>query len=81
MMRMKSPTSRGALAAASFVLLLVVPENAYAYLDAGTGSYILQIAIAGFVGALFAVKIFWKKIVALARRIFSRKTSDAPNED
>ncbi len=46
------------------LLCLMVPQKAYAYLDPGTGSYILQLLIGALVGGLFAVKIFWKNIKA-----------------
>ena len=36
--------------------------DAQAYLDPGTGSYILQLILAGLFGTLFTVKIFWKRI-------------------
>ncbi len=53
----------------------------FAYLDAGTGSYIIQLVIAGFLGGLFAIKLFWKKIGALLKRVFSRKREhDQPPE-
>ncbi len=32
------------------------------YLDPGSGSFLLQLLIAGVVGAAFAVRIYWKKI-------------------
>jgi hypothetical protein len=35
---------------------------AHAYLDPGTGSMIVQIVIAGTVGALFTLKTFWSQI-------------------
>jgi len=41
---------------------LIFPQNAHAYIDPGTGSYILQLIIAGLVGALYAVKLFWARI-------------------
>lgn len=44
------------------VLLLGLPVSAYAYLDPGTGSYIIQVAIALIASGLFAIKIFWKNI-------------------
>jgi len=59
------------LAAILFVVLLW-PKTAYAYLDAGTGSQILQIIIAAAVGGLFAVKIFWKKITNFIKKLFSK---------
>jgi len=42
--------------------LLLLPRNAFAYIDPGTGSYILQIMLAAFLGALFALKIFWGNV-------------------
>lgn len=49
-----------------FVVLVVVslifPPRVYAYLDPGTGSYILQLILAALLGAAFAIKIFWKRI-------------------
>ena len=61
---------------------LIFPRPAYAYLDPGTGSYIFQILIAGLVGGLFAIKIFWKRIKAFLKKIFSKEESDdeAKNE-
>ncbi len=35
---------------------VAVPPHAEAYLDPGTGSYILQILIAGLLSALFMIK-------------------------
>jgi hypothetical protein len=40
-----------------------------AYLDAGTGSMIFQWAVAGLLGAAFALKMSWRSISAR----FSRK--------
>jgi hypothetical protein len=47
--------------------------NAAAYIDPGTGSYVLQIAIAFLVGLAFSIKVFWKRIVAFLRRTFAAK--------
>jgi hypothetical protein len=33
-----------------------------AYLDPGSGSYVLQFLLATFVGAAFLVKVYWAKI-------------------
>jgi hypothetical protein len=40
----------------------------FAYLDPGTGSYLLQLALAGALGASYAVKHFWSRV----KRMFSR---------
>jgi hypothetical protein len=39
-----------------------------AYLDPGTGSIILQSLVAGFLGALVALKVYWGKIIGFFRR-------------
>ncbi|MBI4847172.1 MAG: hypothetical protein HY808_01155 [Nitrospirae bacterium] len=55
------------------MLVIIFPSIAYAYLDAGTGSYILQLILAAFFGGLFAIKLFWNKIKNIFRNIFSGK--------
>jgi hypothetical protein len=49
---------------------LIFPCRAYAYLDLGTWTYIMQMIIAAMIGGLFAVKIFWNKIKNFFRKIF-----------
>jgi len=44
---------------------------AYAYLDPGTGSFVIQILIGAVLSTFFAVKMFWKKITAFVRRFFN----------
>jgi len=39
-----------------------------AYLDPGSGSYLLQLLIAGLLGGLFAIRAYWGKIKNLFRR-------------
>ena len=48
----------------------------HAYLDPGNGSYIIQIAVASFFSAAYATKLFWHRIIAAAKRLFSRKPKD-----
>ena len=43
-------------------LLLLSTQNAYAYLDPGTGSMILQGLIGGIAGGMFAIRIYWGKL-------------------
>ena len=38
-----------------------------AYLDPGSGSFLIQLLIAGFFGALFMIKMYWGKIKARFR--------------
>jgi nitrate/nitrite transporter NarK len=43
-------------------LLLLSTQNAYAYLDPGTGSMILQGLIGGIAGGMFAIRIYWGRL-------------------
>ena len=54
-------------------LNFALSQNAYAYLDPGTGSYIFQVLIATFIGALFTIKMYWQKIKNFFANFFSRK--------
>jgi hypothetical protein len=58
------------------VLSLLVPHPAFAYLDPGTGSYIIQLLIGAAVGFGFLIKMNWNRFKAL----FSKKDSGAESE-
>jgi hypothetical protein len=58
------------------LLLLLVPSLAHAYLDPGTGSYVLQLLIGTVLGGLFAVGVFWRRVVGSIKRLFKRRSSD-----
>lgn len=60
--------------------IVFFPANAHAYLDPGTGSYILQLALAAIVGAMFAIRLFWGRIKAFFKRLFSRQEMDDQDE-
>ena len=47
-----------------------------AYLDPGTGSFLLQLLLATFLGGLFMVKTFWKRIKKFFSRLFSGNKAD-----
>jgi len=48
---------------------LIAPCRIYAYLDAGTGSYIIQIIIAIAIGGAFGIKIFWRRIYGFFKNL------------
>ena len=50
------------------LVLAAAPAALFAYLDPGTGSYFLQILIAGLMAGLFTLKIYWKKVKSFFRR-------------
>lgn len=63
------------------LLLLIFTRDAHAYLDPGTGSYILQLMIAGLLGASLAVKIFWGNIQAFFSSRFSMGQEEEQGEE
>ena len=56
-----------------FFLFFVLSGQAYAYIDPGTGSYVIQVIIASVVAAGFAVQMFWKRISGFFKNLFSKK--------
>ena len=51
----------------------LVPRTAHAYLDPGTGSYVLQLVIALLLGASFGIKIYWRRLRSAIADLFSKK--------
>ncbi len=58
------------------LLCLVFPRRVYAYLDPGTGSYILQLVIAFLLGGSLVIRIYWKKIKTYLANFLSKKQKD-----
>lgn len=56
----------------SLFWILAIPRDTYAYLDPGSGSYMLQLIIGFVFGGIVTLKLFWKKIKSFIRRIFDR---------
>ena len=48
-----------------FTLAVCVPNPAYAYLDPGTGSMILQLLLGGAAGVLIIGKLYWQRFMDL----------------
>lgn len=45
------------------LLSLCFLPSAFAYLDPGSGSYIVQMIIAGILGGFYALKLYWNRVV------------------
>ena len=56
------------------LLGLILPADAHAYLDPGTGSYLLQIVIASLFGILISIRMFWGRIKTFFAKLFSRNS-------
>jgi hypothetical protein len=50
---------------------------AWAYLDPGTGSMILQLLLGGVAGLVIIVKLYWQRFISL----FKGKSPDSPPSD
>ncbi len=55
-----------------FSLVLCFPVGAFAYLDPGTGSYVLQVVIAVAVSGAFVIKTFWKTLKEKIGQLFKK---------
>ncbi|MDM8520854.1 hypothetical protein QUF64_12465 [Anaerolineales bacterium HSG6] len=64
-------------------LTILFPLNAQAaYLDPGSGSYIIQIIVASLAGAAVMIRMFWANIKLYLTVFFSGKnSSDADDEN
>ena len=64
-----------ALLGAVVTLLLTGP--AWAYLDPGTGSMMLQLLLGGVAGAMVVGKLYWQRLREFVTSLFSGKASEA----
>ncbi len=51
------------------------------YLDPGTGSLIIQLAIGALVGGLVAAKVSWVRVAGFFRRLFGGRSRHDDAED
>ncbi len=60
-------------------LMAATYDNAYAYLDPSTGSYVFQTVLAGLLGGMFALKLFWKNLRSRVGDFFVRSSDAGTN--
>jgi uncharacterized membrane protein YoaK (UPF0700 family) len=53
---------------------ILAPGRAHAYVDPSTGSILLQVLVAGALGAAFTVKQWWQRVATAARQLRARVT-------
>ena len=79
---MKSLRHATFVAIFGLVWLVAVSRPAYghvgarqicAYIDPGTGSFMIQLLIGTALGSLFVVKMFWRRITGFLGGLFGRK--------
>ena len=54
-------------------LVVTTPADASAYVDPGTGSYLFQLAAAGFLAGMFTLRRYWDVV----KSRFGRQTTSA----
>ena len=59
------------------LLCLVSQQDAHAYIDAGTGSYLFQLLLASLFAGAFVVRLYWQRI----RTLFGRPSSGDTQRD
>jgi hypothetical protein len=64
-----------------FIVLPISDERAFAYLDPGTGSMMIQAILAGIAAFSLSIGIFWKRIKLLFNRIFMCNKGRKEKED
>jgi hypothetical protein len=57
---------------------LLAASPARAYIDPGTGGYVVQLLVGGVAGALVVIKLYWSKLAGILRR--QREQDDADND-
>lgn len=70
--------------AVRFIVVLVIlvgfqllfPRQSYAYLDPGTGSFIIQMLIATLAAGLFMLKVYFKKVKDFFKKFFAKGGKD-----
>lgn len=58
---------------AGILTVIIFPPQANAYLDPGTGSFVLQLVVGVIFGGLFAIKTFWGKITSFISNLTGGK--------
>ena len=60
-----------------FLVAFDITQEAYAYLDPGTGSMILQLLLGGIAGIIIVLKLYWQRVKNVFQnlhlKLFSRK--------
>ena len=81
-MRKRGNRSRGGgsfpiLALALIAAGVLYSPHADAYLDAGTGSLILQVVAGLFLGIFLTIKLWWYRLVGVIRKLSGARNLDA----
>lgn len=65
----------------ALLVFVIFAGQSHAYLDLGTGSYILQILLAGFLATGFAFKSFWAGLFQKIKGTFKSESDQTHTEN
>jgi len=60
----------------SIFLVLIFVNQSYAYIDPGTGSMLVQAALAAIAAVSVSIGIFWHRIRSFLNRLFNRNRNE-----
>jgi hypothetical protein len=60
----------------SALFVFIAVKDVFAYLDPGTGSYMLQIIVGAFAAGFFVIKHYWTRIKTMLKRKGKDDTSE-----
>ena len=60
----------------AFWVLILHPNSAHAYLDPGTGSMIIQAAIAVILAVSVSIGFYWRRLKSFLNRLFSHNKKE-----
>ena len=60
-----------------FLAVVLLPRNAHAYLDAGTGSMLIQALVASAAAVMVVVRLHWSRIMRFFGRMPPELSEDA----
>lgn len=63
------------------ILFSNFPGRSLAYLDPGSGSFLIQMLLAALLGAGFLIKAYWQKIKNFFEQHFSKSSDDDIQDD
>lgn len=63
------------------ILVFLRPTDAHAYVDPSTGSYLLQMLLAGVVAAALAIRMFWTNLKLFFHKLFSKSNNEETDKN
>ncbi len=61
--------------------LVILPFNVNAYIDPGTGTFVLQMLFASLIGGLFTIKMYFQKVKNFFKGIKSEPVTNQKKND